>query len=133
MTQVMVGICLQACRYTLDAATEYLLGRSVGSLGNADSQFAHAFSEVQRIQNIRMRAGPLQHLVPLKEFWKGLDVMDAFIEPFVQEALRYTPDELDEKESESTGGTTWLHSVAKFTRDRKGNENFGCVCPKAQA
>ncbi|KAL8757781.1 MAG: hypothetical protein Q9184_004119 [Pyrenodesmia sp. 2 TL-2023] len=66
-----------------------------------------------------MRAGPLKHLVPLKEFWKGLKTMDAFIEPFVQEALCYTPDELDEKESKSTGGTTWLHSVAKFTRDRK--------------
>ncbi|KAL8721706.1 MAG: hypothetical protein Q9225_001656 [Loekoesia sp. 1 TL-2023] len=105
--------------YTLDAATEFLLGRSVGSLGNADSQFAHAFGEVQRIQNIRTRAGPLQRFVPLREFRKGLRVMDSFIEPFVQDALRHSPEELDEKKAKSTGGTTWLHSVAEFTRDRK--------------
>lgn len=49
--------------------------------------------------------------------------MDTFIEPFVQDALRYTPDELDENEAKSAGGTTWLHSVAKFTRDRKGKHS----------
>lgn len=48
--------------------------------------------------------------------------MDSFIEPFVQDALRHSPEELDEKEAKSTGGTTWLHSVAEFTRDRKGNQ-----------
>ncbi|KAL8950258.1 MAG: hypothetical protein Q9222_003702 [Ikaeria aurantiellina] len=91
----------------------------VGSLGNADSQFAHAFNEVQRIQNIRARAGPFQVLIPLKEFWKGLKVMDSFIEPFVQDALRYSPKELDEKETKAASETTFLQSVAKFTRDRK--------------
>ncbi|KAL8943420.1 MAG: hypothetical protein Q9216_001058 [Gyalolechia sp. 2 TL-2023] len=105
--------------YTLDAATEYLLGRSVDSLGNTDSQFAQAFGEVQRIQNIRVRAGPLQHLVPRQEFRKGLRIMDSFIEPFIQDALRHSPEELDEKGAKSTGGSTWLHSVAEFTRDRK--------------
>lgn len=46
--------------------------------------------------------------------------MDSFIEPFIQDALRYSPDELDEKEARSVSEITWLHSVAKFTRDRKG-------------
>ncbi|KAI4288177.1 MAG: hypothetical protein L6R35_002564 [Caloplaca aegaea] len=45
--------------------------------------------------------------------------MDAFIEPFVQDALLNTPEELDEKEARSSGDTTWLHSVARFTRDRQ--------------
>ncbi|KAL8651660.1 MAG: hypothetical protein Q9210_003129 [Variospora velana] len=105
--------------YTLDAATEFLLGRSVGSLGNAGSQFAHAFAQVQRSQHIRMRAGPLSHVFPLRKFRKGLRTMDAFIEPFVQDALLNTPEELDEKEARSSGDTTWLHSVARFTRDRQ--------------
>ncbi|KAL8999222.1 MAG: hypothetical protein Q9169_001887 [Polycauliona sp. 2 TL-2023] len=105
--------------YTLDAATHFLLGRSVGSLGNADSQFAHAFGEVQRIQNTLQRAGPFHSLVPSKNFWKGLKVMDAFIEPFVQDALNHSPQELDEKETKSSNGSTWLQSVARFTRDRK--------------
>ncbi|KAL9029491.1 MAG: hypothetical protein Q9196_002274 [Gyalolechia fulgens] len=87
----------------------------VDSLGNADSQFAQAFGEVLRTQNIRLRAGPLQHLVPLRNFRKGLRVMDSFIEPFIRDAL----GELDDKCSKSTGGSTWLHSVAEFTRDRQ--------------
>lgn len=71
---------------------------------------------------MRMRAGPLQHFVPLREFRKSLRTIDAFIEPFIQDALRYTPEELDEKETRSIGDTTLLRSVAKFTRDRQGKE-----------
>ena len=96
------------------------MGRSVGSLGNADSQFAHAFGEAQRIQNLRERAGPLQHLVPLREFRNCLKEMDSFIEPFIQEALHHSPEDLDDKAAKSAGGATWLQSVAEFTRDRKG-------------
>ncbi|KAI4259583.1 MAG: hypothetical protein LQ352_000651 [Teloschistes flavicans] len=102
-------------RYTLDAATEFLLGRSVNSLGNADADFALAFDEVQRIQVIRSRAGPVQRFVPLWTFRRGLKVMASFIEPFVQEALRKDPGELGEKEDKKG---TWLDSVARFTRDR---------------
>ncbi|KAL8675055.1 MAG: hypothetical protein Q9168_000538 [Polycauliona sp. 1 TL-2023] len=108
--------------FALDTATDFLLGRSVGSLGNADSQFAHAFAEVQRIQNTKQRAGPFHSLVPSKNFWKGLKVMDDFIEPFIQDALHHSPQELDEKETKSSSGSTWLQSVARFTRDRKGND-----------
>lgn len=43
-------------KYTLDAATHFLLGRSVGSL-EKDVEFADAFGEVQRVQNIIARAG----------------------------------------------------------------------------
>lgn len=96
----------------------------MGSLGNADAQFARAFGDVQRIQNIRQRAGPFQVLVPLKKFWEGLKVMDAFIEPFVQDALNHSPEELDEKETKSSSGSTWLQSVARFTRDRKGSAKY---------
>jgi cytochrome P450 len=49
-------------RYTLDAATDFLLGRSVGSLEIPNQSFADAFSEVQRVQNIIARAGCVQHL-----------------------------------------------------------------------
>lgn len=44
-------------RYTLDSATEFLLGRSVGSLHIPRQEFADAFGEVQRIQNLIARAG----------------------------------------------------------------------------
>lgn len=44
-------------RYTLDAATHFLLGRSVDSLTMPEQEFAQAFAEVQRVQSIITRAG----------------------------------------------------------------------------
>lgn len=44
-------------RYTLDAATHFLLGRSVDSLTTPVQEFAEAFGEVQRVQNLIARAG----------------------------------------------------------------------------
>jgi cytochrome P450 len=55
-------------RYTLDAATHFLLGKSVDSLGQPEQPFAEAFGEVQRVQNILARAGfvllPLNYCRP---------------------------------------------------------------------
>lgn len=44
-------------RYTLDAATHFLLGHSVGSLEDPKTEFADAFSNVQRVQSIIARLG----------------------------------------------------------------------------
>lgn len=44
-------------RFTLDAATDYLLGNSVGSLHDHTSDFAAAFNEVQRVLALKTRAG----------------------------------------------------------------------------
>jgi hypothetical protein len=44
-------------RYTLDAATEFLLGRSVGSLVTPSQPFAVAFAEAQRLQILYVRTG----------------------------------------------------------------------------
>jgi cytochrome P450 len=44
-------------RYTLDAATHFLLGRSVNSLEDPEQEFAEAFAEAQRVQNIITRSG----------------------------------------------------------------------------
>ena len=44
-------------RYTLDAATHFLLGQSVGSLEEPKTVFADAFSNAQRVQSIVARVG----------------------------------------------------------------------------
>lgn len=44
-------------RLTLDAATDFLLGRSVESLQQGETEFALAFAEIQRYQNQFARAG----------------------------------------------------------------------------
>jgi hypothetical protein len=44
-------------RYTLDTVSEFLLGTSVGSLGDPSNGFTTAFNEVQEVQSVIMRAG----------------------------------------------------------------------------
>lgn len=105
-------------RYTLDAATHFLLGRSVDSLGQPEQPFAEAFGEVQRVQNIIARAGPLNPLVPRKSFYAGLNIINDFVTPFIDDALRLTNEELATK-TKSEQGYTFLHALAGYTRDRK--------------
>jgi cytochrome P450 len=121
-------------RYTLDAATDFLLGRSVGSLEVPRQDFAVAFGEVQRVQNIIARAGyvlnlrqihkrlticrPLNRLVPRKTFYAGLKVINEFVNPYIEQALRLSPEELETR-TKSESGYTFLHALAAYTRDRK--------------
>ena len=105
-------------RYTLDAATDFLLGSSSGSLENSQVQFAEAFAEAQRVQNIIARAGPLIPFIPKSSFRKALKHINEFVEPFIERALRLSQQELDEK-TKSDEGYTFLHALASFTRDRK--------------
>lgn len=44
-------------RYTLDAATDFLLGKSVDSLENPGEKFGEAFNHVQHVQGMIARSG----------------------------------------------------------------------------
>lgn len=103
-------------RFALDASTHFLFGHSAGSLMNEKTEFAQAFDEVQRVQALDGRAGPLRHFFPKKSFYAGLKTMDRFIEPWITEALSLSQEELDTKLSKSD---TFLHALARRTRDRK--------------
>jgi len=105
-------------RYTLDAATDFLLGSSVDSMKKVEDKFADAFAVVQHEQNIIALAGPLNPLVPRKKFYASLKVMEDFIQPFIEQTLRLPQEEL-EKKSKSDEGYTFLHALAGFTRDPK--------------
>ena len=104
-------------RFTLDAATDFLLGDSVNSLENPKAEFANAFAEVQHVQAIIARAGPAQGLVPKKGFQKSLKVLNAFVEKYIDQALALPPSELEAK-TKSDQGYTFLHALASYTRDR---------------
>lgn len=84
-------------RYTLDAATDFLLGEGVNSL-NRDVEFAKAFGEVQIIQARIANAGPLNALIPRKKFYKGLKVIDDFINPFIERVVAMSSGELEKGE-----------------------------------
>lgn len=104
-------------RYTLDAATDFLLGRSVDSLVNPQAKFADAFGEVQRVQALIARTGPLHWIVPRGSFRRGLKVINEFVNPFIEQTLRLSPEEL-EMRTKSDEGYTFLHALAAYTRDR---------------
>jgi cytochrome P450 len=104
-------------RFTLDAATDFLLGHDVKSLSNPRQEFADAFADVQHIQAIIARAGSLNGLVPRGAFNKGMKVINNFINQYIERTLRLSPDELASK-SKSDTGYTFLHALAGYTRDR---------------
>ena len=69
-----VDISMLFYRFTLDSATEYLLGKSVDSLDNPNAEFAQAFAEVQRIQNEISKTGPFNKMLPKGRYvsWQNL-------------------------------------------------------------
>ncbi|KAL4810886.1 cytochrome P450 [Aspergillus unguis] len=101
-------------RYTLDAATDYLLGDGTDSLQNPETEFAEAFRYVQRRQSQIFRLGVFKFLLPRGEFRRQLRVMDDFIRPYISRVLAMSPAELDQKLSKNE---TFLHALARFTRD----------------
>ncbi|KAF7190710.1 Cytochrome P450 52A1 [Pseudocercospora fuligena] len=105
-------------RFTLDAATDFLFGTSVGSLQNGEAEFAQAFAEVQGVQAIIARSGPLASLYPKKKFHEALDVMNKFTDRYIDQALQLPKEEL-EKKTKSDEGYTFLHAIATYTRDRQ--------------
>jgi cytochrome P450 len=105
-------------RYTLDVATDFLLGMDVKSMSTPRQEFADAFAEVQRVQNIITRAGPLNTLIPRGTFKSGIKIIEELINRYIDLALNLPPEELASK-SKGDQGYTFLHALAGFTKDRK--------------
>jgi cytochrome P450 len=103
-------------RFSLDASTHFLYGESVNSLDNPNSEFATAFDEVQRVQVLEGRLGPLRHWYPKGSKKAGLKKLDEFMQPIIDSALKLSPEELETKLSKSD---TFIHALARFTRDKK--------------
>ena len=105
-------------RYTLDAATDFLLGSSVDSLTNPQAEFADAFAEVQRFQSLIARSGPINDWIPRKKFHQNLEILNRFVGQYIDQALALSPKEVEEK-TKSDEGYTFLHALASYTRDRQ--------------
>ncbi|KAJ5549909.1 hypothetical protein N7535_002148 [Penicillium sp. DV-2018c] len=101
-------------RYTLDAATDYLLGQGTDSLENPETGFAEAFKYVQRRQSEFFRFGVFSFVMSRTQFRKSLKVMDQFLQPYIDTVLSLSAGELDEKLSKRE---TFLEALARFTRD----------------
>ncbi|KAL9055640.1 MAG: hypothetical protein Q9162_003450 [Coniocarpon cinnabarinum] len=105
-------------RFTLDAATDFILGKSTDSLHNAQSQFAYSFGRVQHIQALIARIGAFKAFLPKKELKQNVEVINDFVQPYIDAALALSPEEL-EKRSKTDEGYTFLHAIAAYTRDPK--------------
>ena len=110
-----IDIAILFYRYTLDTATDFLLGHSVDSLEQPEGDFASAFKEVQKVQYIFARCGPFNKLIPRKSFNAGLKVINSFVEPFIDQALSLKTSDLSDKSNQS-----FLEALAATgIRDRK--------------
>ena len=96
-----VDIAALFYRFTLDTATDYLLGQSLDSLDNPQVEFASAFAEVQRVQDLIARAGGLHFLIPKGKYWAGLKVINAFVEQFIEQTLCLNVEDLKGKTNQS--------------------------------
>jgi cytochrome P450 len=104
-------------RFTLDASTDFLLGRSIDSLKHSQISFVIAFNDIQRIQSLIARVGNFNWMIPRRHFFRQLKVLNRFVEPYIEDALILSPEEL-EKRTKSDEGYTFLHALASYTRDR---------------
>ncbi|CCX31620.1 Similar to Cytochrome P450 52A1; acc. no. P10615 [Pyronema omphalodes CBS 100304] len=104
-------------RFTLDSATDFLLGESVNSLGTTgEMKFVKAFAQIQQYQNDVTRLGPLRVFMPKGNFKENIKILNSFVEPFVKKTLQLKPEELLEK---TETNYNFLHALAGFTRDPK--------------
>ena len=95
------------------------MGRSIDSLHNPQSEFANSFARIQHLQSFIARVGLFKNVLPTKrEIRKHVAVVDAFVNPYIDEALALSQDEL-EKRTKTEQGYTFLHAIAAYTRDRK--------------
>ncbi|KAK6825109.1 cytochrome P450 [Apiospora arundinis] len=105
-------------RATLDITTEFLLGRSAGSLENPEVAFIKAFDQVQRTQMRIAIMYPFDGLIDRKGYYSGIKTLESFIMPFVEKTLTLSAEELEEI-GKSDQHFTFLHGLANFTRDPK--------------
>ncbi|KAK6457432.1 cytochrome P450 [Scheffersomyces xylosifermentans] len=115
-------------RLTIDSATEFLFGSSVGSLrdesvgiagGDFDfgaKGFAEAFNTAQEYLTTRIMLSKLAWLVNNQEFRDSTAKVHEFADHYVRKALEATPEELEEK---SKGGYVFLYELVKQTRNPK--------------
>ncbi|KAF1837085.1 cytochrome P450 52A12 [Decorospora gaudefroyi] len=116
-------------RLTIDTATEFLFNHSTNSLrtvgqdeeNNEDAIFSQAFNFALDDITIRARNGPLDRFRKNEEGEQAIKICHAYIEKFVDDALRFR-EELDaEKMAGSAENEKYyfIQEVAKQTTDKK--------------
>lgn len=117
-------------RYTIDSATEFLFGQSVGSLkksSQSEPDFAQAFNYAQEAIRMRNILGPLARFYNDPKADRCNKLCREFAQQFVDEAVRAVQDTGSSNEKDTTTGTSRLtgqkyvfsHELARRTSDKR--------------
>lgn len=119
-------------RLMMDSATDFLFGQSAHSLREeikptpgrpSGTAFAHAFDLAQEYCNVRFLYGPVGRIMwQPKEDRDAIATCRSFVEPYVDEAVRYRQDldagRIQDKGDDVKKQYTFLYELAKETKDR---------------
>ncbi|GME49952.1 Cytochrome P450 52A13 [Neofusicoccum parvum] len=105
-------------RFALDASGDFSFGRSFNALKDRQNDFSDAFDFIRHKQALIERAGPLNFLVPRREFRRRVGALKEFIKSNVVDAAALTPEELQTRDKKDED-YTFLHSCASSTSDEK--------------
>ncbi|RFU27073.1 hypothetical protein B7463_g9265, partial [Scytalidium lignicola] len=103
-------------RFTLDTSTDFLFGKSVGSLGDANNAFGEAFEEAERALSTRTRAGPAKMFLSTKKLDHAIQTINNIAFPYIDAALSLDASQLASKSTDQS--YTFLHALASVSRDR---------------
>lgn len=109
-------------RLTIDSATEFLFGESVGSLApgiskKSDSLFAAAFNRSQEVVGQEVRSLGFSAMLPRPQFQQDIKYVHAFADRYVQQGLDYRKTQNQDKDEGER--YIFLHELAKVTDDPK--------------
>lgn len=113
-------------KFTMDTATEFLLGQAVGSLSRTKSEtfdkFSHSFQVSMEALMTRIRLGPVAKLLNSRKVARAQEQVHAFVQSFIDETLG-TRDECSEaklkypNDSSRSGRYVFLQELVKVTSD----------------
>lgn len=108
-------------RYTIDSATEFLFGQSVGTLKKTKSDFgfAQAFHYAQKAVITRGMLGPFNVFYRDRKADECNRICREFAQRFVEEAFRAVAVKKEDKEAERNGQRhIFSHDLASRTSDK---------------
>ncbi|KIX95653.1 uncharacterized protein Z520_08773 [Fonsecaea multimorphosa CBS 102226] len=112
-------------RYTIDSATEFLFGQSVGSLKKMESElnFAQAFNDAQNAIILRATLGPLNLFYHDRRAERSERICRDFAQQFVEQALYAVEsgkDAMEKRQPETERQKyIFLHQLAWRTSDKR--------------
>ncbi|KAE8167387.1 cytochrome P450 [Aspergillus tamarii] len=110
-------------RYTIDSATEFLFGQSVGALkSQSELAFAEAFQYAQKAIPVRGMLGPLNAVYRDRKADECNRICREFVQQFVEEAVYAAEVKKEDKETRTTETKRryiFSHELAVRTSDKR--------------